>query len=112
MKQTRRMIIAAAAVVGTVAGGAIAIANVPVSASPTSEPKSVVAGDAISASASTDPERAKLEEQIAQAELTLARMRDGDTSAVPAAGGASASTTGQAGGGRQARLPAAGLAGW
>lgn len=91
MKQTRRMIIAAAAVVGAVAGGALAIANVPVSASQTSESKPVVAGEAILASASTDPERAKLEEQIAKAQLTLAGMQGGG--ALPtgqAVGGANA----------------------
>ena len=85
MRQTRKMVIAAAAAVGAVAGGAVAIANVPVAATANEAPKPAVAsqtpGDP-SAAATVDPAatgdeaatRAALEKQIAKAERTLERL--------------------------------------
>lgn len=43
MKQTKKMVVAAAAAVGAVAGGVVALANVPVGAAPEPTAQAVVA---------------------------------------------------------------------
>jgi hypothetical protein len=75
MKQTKKMVVAAAAAVGAVAGGVVALANVPVGAAPEPTAQTVVAS---SMPSPMDPEaaaeRARLEEDIAKAQRTLDRL--------------------------------------
>ena len=74
MKQTKKMVVAAAAAVGAVAGGIAALANVPVGAAPEPSAQSVVASSMPSPSDPADAaERARLEEEIAKAQRTLDR---------------------------------------
>jgi len=85
MKQTRKMVVAAAAAVGAVAGGAIALANVPVGAAPAPTNQTVVAS---STPSPVDPdeaaERARLEEEIATSQRVLDRLASASPTAAAA----------------------------
>lgn len=75
MKQTKKMVVAAAAAVGAVAGGVVALANVPVGAAPEPTAQAVVASSMPSPSDPAEAaERARLEEEIAKAQRTLDRL--------------------------------------
>ena len=75
MKQTKKMVVAAAAAVGAVAGGVVALANVPVGAAPEPTAQAVVASSMPSPSDPAEAaERARLEEEIAKAQRKLDRL--------------------------------------
>ena len=75
MKQTKKMVVAAAAAVGAVAGGVVALANVPVGAAPEPTAQAVVASSMPSPSDPAEAaERARLEKEIAKAQRKLDRL--------------------------------------
>lgn len=82
MKQTKKTVVAAAAAVGAVAGGVIALANVPVGAAPEPTAQAVVASSMPSPSDPAEAaERARLEEEIAKAQRKLDRLASGSPTA-------------------------------
>ena len=115
MKQTKKMVVAAAAAVGAVAGGVVALANVPVGAAPEPTAQAVVASSMPSPSDPAEAaERARLEEEIAKAQRTLDRLASASPTAatVVASGetvtvqGAGSNTGGGNAGGATASDPA------